>query len=301
MTQHHRNSSAGNFALARYILALDSGLQALIATRQQGVNAWLAALDASSAVAAIHLPVCSPVGDTILLAASFAARLSRTAIFAEVDVATKHPVNVARALVSASHLSGHRIGWALSAVGEAAIRRQNRWLNRTAPPAGAPSIRQEFADLVIDLARSWPYESLIGDRERGWYNVAGSIRQIARTGHFSVSGSLNMPGVPYGALPFLSFDTDAELSGHLQIGPVLRHADEDNDNDVQLFPVVAPSNRGLGTSSVEGELYYVTGLRTLDQLSRLTRASNLAVPERQPRSGSIWQLLGVRPSVERLS
>lgn len=286
---------------ARYILSLGSSLQALVAGRQRAAHALIDLIDTSPLIAAVHLPVAAPAGDTILLAAAIAARLKRTGMFVEVDISRKHPVNVARSLVSLSHLTAHRIGWSLSAVPAAAVARNNRWLTDAPPSAGEASARQEFADLVIDLARSWPYESLIGDRERGWYNVEGSIRPIFRSGHFSVEGSLNMPGVPYGAIPFLSFDADPELKGHLRVGPEAVAGIGAAGAGLDLFPVFAPSSAGIGASSERDALYYVAGLRDVEQLSLLKRSSELALPEGNPKQGSIWYLLGVRPSVARLS
>lgn len=283
----------------RYILSLEADLQSSIAKRQREAAGIVNLIATSPSIVAVHLPARGPASDTILLAAFLAARLKNTGLFVEVDITRKHPVNVARSLVSLSHLTGHRIGWGLSPILEADAARNNPWLASPRPSGEGLSVRQEFAEAVTELSRTWPLEGLIGDRDRGWYNVAGSIRPVDRAGgHFAISGTLNIPGAPYGAIPFLSFGGDHEFHGHLQVAQETANAGAVDDAGLAFHPVAAPSSITIGRSVERGPLLYAEGLRDTDQLVRLKRATDLALPEGNAKAGTIWHLLGVRPSVE---
>ncbi|MFG1478710.1 hypothetical protein V5F53_08575 [Xanthobacter sp. V4C-4] len=286
----------------RYVVSLEPGLQDALLTPDRAAADLLRLLDDSRAFAAVHLPASDVAREPLLRASALTARLPRTGLIAEVDIARKHPVNVARALVSLSHLSGHRAGWGLRPADEAALRAHNPWLADTPANAGAGSIRREFAALVTALSRSWPYESLIGDRARGWFHVEGAIGTIRHRGNFAVEGVLNIPSAPHGAIPFLTFDTDTELRGHLRVGREPVRSPAADAADVALFPIEAPSNAVIGPLVDQPVLYFVTGIRHAEQVRALKRDAELARPDDEPAEAdaSIWDLLGVRPSVAAL-
>lgn len=282
----------------RYIVSLDAALQEKIFARGRDADEFLHLLDGSDLFAAVHLQAGPAAGDPLLRAAALTARLPRTGLFAEIDIARKHPVNVARSLLSLSHLSGHKAGWGLRPAADAALLAQNPWIKQE-PAAAHGSIRWEFATLVTALTRSWPYESLIGDRPRGWFYVDGAIRPIHHQGRFDVEGVLNIPSAPHGAVPFLTFDADRELAGHLRVQAPAGRDVITEAAGVTLRPVEAPSNAAVGRSSDKPALYLVEGVGTADQLRLLKRHADLDRPDDAvaPADASIWHLLGVRPSV----
>lgn len=284
----------------RYIVALDADVQQALWRREPAAHALLDLVDGSPLFAAVHLPAVPHFGDSLLLAAALLPRLPNTALIAQIDVTRKHPLNVARSLASLSHLSGHRIGWDLRVVPDADVLRYNPWIANPGFSGGQIPVRRAFANLVIDLLQTWPQESLIGDRERGWYHVEGAIRPLAHVGYFDIHGPLNIPGPPHGAIPFLSFEVDAELRGHLQVGePGRAHA---SAAGLTLSDVTAPSNAGLGRSSEARPLRYVRGAREREGLTRLLQDVDLRLPTGlAPDGGAIWQRLGVRPSVRPIA
>lgn len=290
--------------LPRYIVSLPPAVQAQPLTGAG--ERLLSALDDSPLFAALHLPATPSNTDPLLRAALLTSRLKRTGLFAEVAIGRKHPVNVARTLLSLSHLSAHHAGWSLRPAEDDAVRAENPWLNPEPRQAPKGSIRQEFASVVTALTRSWPYESLIGDQERGWLQVEGALQTISSHGHFDVEGVLNIPSAPHGAIPFLTFADDAELAGHLRVRDQAVESEVARLAEVRIRPVDAPSNGNVGharaTSAPGPALFFVEGVTHVDQLRRLKRHTELSHVDDAadaPRA-SIWELLGVRPSIAPL-
>lgn len=110
-----------------------------------------------------------------------------------------HPYNLARRLVSADHAAGGRLGWlaldfdhgiALNAV-------TDTWTGATLAPAHTA----DAVDAVRTLWRTWPLESVVGDRSGGVFADPSQIRRADVTRGYSISGPLNVPGSAQGDLP----------------------------------------------------------------------------------------------------
>lgn len=115
-----------------------------------------------------------------------------------------HPYNIARRVVSLSHLSGGRSGLLIGvrdAYAPEGPRDAPAW-GGAGLGGGAPLNAQtayDTARAVRALEQSWPYDSIIGDRETGILVEANRIVHVDIDSSFSIAGPLNAPEPETGA------------------------------------------------------------------------------------------------------
>ncbi|MFJ4219594.1 hypothetical protein [Curtobacterium luteum] len=113
----------------------------------------------------------------------------------------EHPYNVARRVLSLDHVLGGRVGVIVGAHDH-----------------GAPSVEPEhdageFARVLRGLWRTWPLDSIVGDREAGVFAHTDAIRPLDHDGGpggYRVRGPLTTPSSPQGE-PVLAVWHDVDL------------------------------------------------------------------------------------------
>ncbi|AOF94165.1 LLM class flavin-dependent oxidoreductase [Sinorhizobium sp. RAC02] len=115
-----------------------------------------------------------------------------------------HPYNIARRVASLSHLSGGRSGLLIGvrdAYAPEGPRDAPAW-GGAGLGGGAPLNAQtayDTARAVRALEQSWPYDSIIGNRETGILVEANRIVHVDIDNSFSIAGPLNAPEPETGA------------------------------------------------------------------------------------------------------
>lgn len=115
-----------------------------------------------------------------------------------------HPYNLARRVASLGHLSRGRSGLLIGvrdAYAPPGPQEAGAWggagLGAGAPLTPATAL--EAARAVRALEQSWPYDSIVGDRETGILVRSDRIRHVDRGGVFPIAGPLNVPEPATGA------------------------------------------------------------------------------------------------------
>jgi hypothetical protein len=110
-----------------------------------------------------------------------------------------HPYNLARRLLSADHAARGRLGWLALDFdhGTALNAATDTWSGADLAPAHT----SDAVDAVRTLWRTWPLESVVGDRTTGLFADATQIRRADVTRGYSIAGPLNVPGSRQGDLP----------------------------------------------------------------------------------------------------
>lgn len=124
------------------------------------------------------------------------------------------PYNLARRALSLDHLSRGRAGLLLG-------QRDSRGSGETAwkyvgSGGGAPlgtETATAAATAIAELWRSWPRDSVVGDKETGVLVEADRIRRVGRQGVVTVAGPLSVPASAQGAPPLLWYAENAEVAG----------------------------------------------------------------------------------------
>ncbi|GIF24042.1 hypothetical protein BJ973_004655 [Actinoplanes tereljensis] len=128
--------------------------------------------------------------DSSAVGASLAARTRRARFLIVASPQRDHPYNLARRVASLGHLSRGRSGVLFGAA------------DAYAPPGERPRTAATAIDaarVVRALEQSWPYDSIIGDRETGILVQSDRIVHIDHDGVYSVAGPLNVPEPPTGS------------------------------------------------------------------------------------------------------
>lgn len=142
--------------------------------------------------------------DSSAVGAVLASRTSRGRFLIAASPQRDHPYNLARRVASLGHLSRGRsgvlfgVGDAYAAPGPAGA---GAWggagLGNGAPLTAATAFDAALA--VRALEQSWPYDSIIGDRERGILVRSDRIVHVDLDGAYVIAGPLNAPEPATGA------------------------------------------------------------------------------------------------------
>ena len=151
----------------------------------------------------VPAPGARTVESTVAIAA-LAARAPRIGWLAAAAVHRDHPYNLARRIASADHLSDGRSGLVLGlSDGYAPAGRDGYevW-GGAGLTAGAPiavATTRDAAAAIGELWQSWPYESIIADRQTRIYARGEQIVHIGHRGVFDIDGPLTVPTTPQGS------------------------------------------------------------------------------------------------------
>lgn len=115
-----------------------------------------------------------------------------------------HPYNIARRVASLAHLSKGRSGlllgtrdpYAPHGPGGGAPAVAGSGLGRDLPLTAQTAYDAAFA--VRALEQSWPYDTIVGDREKGILVESNRIVRVDINNAFSIAGPLNIPESPFG-------------------------------------------------------------------------------------------------------
>lgn len=129
--------------------------------------------------------------DTLSVAAYGFARTPRICLCATIDPETVEPFTLARGLATLDHLSGGRSAWRLGA-------------------SSNPARTAELVDVTRKLLLSWRDDALVEDVERGLFSKSDAVNAITHRGpYYAVTGPLNVPRPPQGAVPLIALTQDA--------------------------------------------------------------------------------------------
>jgi len=120
----------------------------------------------------------------------------------------EHPYNVARRVLSLDHVLDARVGLIVGA------------RDHGLPVTGARHDPIEFAGVVLGLWRTWPLDSIVGDRETGRFADTDRIRPLDHDGGpdgYRVRGPLTTPSSRQGE-PVLALWHDVVAAGTDQDG-----------------------------------------------------------------------------------
>lgn len=134
------------------------------------------------------------------LIATVAARHSSTLGLVVAAAAHRdHPYNLARRLLSVDHAAHGRVGWlALDFDHALALNAAiDTWTGAELEFAHTT----DAVDAVRTLWRTWPLESLIGDRRTGVFADTTQIKRADVARGYAITGPLNVPGSAQGDLP----------------------------------------------------------------------------------------------------
>lgn len=130
----------------------------------------------------------------VLLARTVAAR-----ILVPAPPRRDHPYNLARRIASLGHLSAGRSGVVFGSLDHASPS-EDPWAGAAdvsvdTTPAGRAVAA---ARAVRALERSWPLESVVGDRESGIFVRSDEIHHVDVEGIYLIAGPLTVPEPPHG-------------------------------------------------------------------------------------------------------
>nr|BFE59500.1 LLM class flavin-dependent oxidoreductase [Dactylosporangium thailandense] len=142
--------------------------------------------------------------DSSAVGASLAGRTSRARFLIVASPQRDHPYNLARRVASLGHLARGRSG-VLFGVADAYAAPgpddTGAWggagLGAGAPLTAATAL--DAARAVRALEQSWPYDSIVGDRETGILVRSDEIVHIDHDGAYHIAGPLNAPEPATGA------------------------------------------------------------------------------------------------------
>lgn len=141
--------------------------------------------------------------DGSAVAAQLAATTAGARFLVAATVQRDHPYNLARRVASLGHLSRGRSGLVLAVrdvyapvAGDASGTRDAAGIVASAPP-NAVTVH-DAARVVRALEQSWPYDSVVADRESGILVRSDRIHHVDHDATFSVAGPLTVPAPPTG-------------------------------------------------------------------------------------------------------
>lgn len=157
--------------------------------------------------------------DATSVGAALAGRTTGGRFLVAASPQRDHPYNLARRVASLGHLSRGRSGLLLGTAdgyAPAGPDGAEAW-GGAGLGAGAPlteATAHDAARAVRRLEQSWPYDSIVGDREARILVQSGRIVHVDHEGAYSIAGPLNAPEPP----------TGASVLGWLAGGPTARAA-----------------------------------------------------------------------------
>ena len=138
--------------------------------------------------------------EPISLITALGAVTSRIGVVATASTSYVEPYNLARALLTADHVSSGRAGWNVVTTRDLA--------NATAGNFGRDehyehtdryARAEEFVDVVLGLWHSWDADAFDHDKESGSFFDPAKLHRLGYRGeHFSVDGPLNLAQSPQG-------------------------------------------------------------------------------------------------------
>ncbi len=147
--------------------------------------------------------------DPTPLIASVASHTNRIGLVSTVSTTFTPPYIAARQLQSLSWVSQGRAGWNIvTALGG----NENFGVDKMPTSHQRYKKAAEFVEVVTKLWQSYPFESVLADKQTGKFADLSCIDNIDHHGeHFDVQGPLNIPSHPAGRMPF--FQAGASESG----------------------------------------------------------------------------------------
>lgn len=129
--------------------------------------------------------------DALAVAASGFARTRQLRLCATIDPETVEPFTLARGLATLDHLSGGRAAWRLGSHAD-------------------PGKAAELVEVTRKLLLSWGADAVVADVAGGVFSRADVVHAINHRGtHYAVTGPLNAPRPPQGAVPLVALAGDA--------------------------------------------------------------------------------------------
>ncbi len=193
----------GTAGPVRDIAALAQRLEAA------GVGYWVLGAERGEHSDATHATL-----DPSLLATVAARHTSALGLVVAAAAHRDHPYNLARRLLSVDHAARGRVGWLALDFdhGTALNAATDTWLGDELGPAHT----SDAVAAVRTLWRTWPLESVVGDRTTGVFADTDQIRRADVARGYRIAGPLNVPGSRQGDLPVWRqavAGTDASVSG----------------------------------------------------------------------------------------
>lgn len=137
--------------------------------------------------------------DPTLVATVAARHTFRLGLVVAAAAHRDHPYNLARRLVSVDHAARGRVGWlALDFDHAIALNAATDVWTDVAP---GPAHTADAVAAVRALWRTWPLESVVGERDTGVFADITRIRRADVRDGYSIAGPLNVPGSLQGDLP----------------------------------------------------------------------------------------------------
>ncbi|MEV8517329.1 LLM class flavin-dependent oxidoreductase [Dactylosporangium sp. NPDC051484] len=251
--------------------------------------------------------------DGSAVGAILAGRTSRARFLIAASPQRDHPYNLARRVASLGHLSRGRSG-VLFGVADAYAAPgpddTGAWggagLGVGAPLTAATAL--DTARAVRALEQSWPYDSIIGDREAGILVQSDQIVHIDHDGAFHIAGPLNAPEPATGPSPIAWYATTPDdvvadsapvdlvigAGGSVRVAPLgLRPADGDGDG-VLLRPT---ADQSLDEVLTEAERLLADGFTPVTPGGPLRAALGLAAPARPAGARAAFPAPEPQPSL----
>ena len=212
-----------------------------------------------------------------------------------------HPYNLARRLLSADHAAGGRLGWLALDFdhGIALNATTDTWTGADLAPAHTA----DAVEAVRTLWRTWPLESVVGDRATGLFADATQIRRADVTRGYSITGPLNVPGSRQGDLPVWRQWTPGDTASTTGADVlVVEDGDELPDHGSVVVRLRSPHRVGAALERI-ADLDGVSGVVLRLESEALTMVLDGVLPEArrrglvaQPPVGTLRDRLGVPPS-----
>jgi alkanesulfonate monooxygenase SsuD/methylene tetrahydromethanopterin reductase-like flavin-dependent oxidoreductase (luciferase family) len=140
---------------------------------------------------------CQSTIDPSVAAAYLGAESSTLPLVITASTHHDHPWNIARRTASLDHLSTGTSGVVFSHA-DAGAPGDTAWGGAGLTP-GAPLTAETTADAIIAISKlwqTWPWESIIGDREQAIFARAEQIRAAEHHGVFDIAGPSSLPTTP---------------------------------------------------------------------------------------------------------
>lgn len=211
-----------------------------------------------------------------------------------------HPYNIARRVASLAHLSRGRSGLLIGvrdAYAPEGPKEAPAW-GGAGLGGGAPLNAQTAYDAALAvraLEQSWPYDSIIGDRDSGILVQSNRIAHVDIDNSFSIAGPLNAPEPATGAsviawyaatvadLPPVSDDNPIELVlGAAGSVPVVALGDEQPGGEIAGVILRAGIEQSVGELLDTAERWLAEGFAPITPGGSLRAALNRPAPPPLP-------------------
>ncbi|HVV12626.1 LLM class flavin-dependent oxidoreductase [Amycolatopsis sp.] len=231
-----------------------------------------------------------PAGSTVDSSAAGAVLAGRTTggrFLIAASPQRDHPYNLARRVASLGHLSRGRSGL-LAGVRDA-----------YAPGESSAARARAAVEAVRALEQSWPYDSVVGDRETGILVRSNEIVHVDLAGEFAIAGPLNAPEPPTGASVIAWYGPDAPPADLVLGGAsvVVVPLDRQPPRDVTGVVLRAEPGHSVGEVLSAAETLLSQGFRPIRPGEPLRSALGLAAPPRRPGGRPAFPVPQPQPSL----